>query len=108
MGQWVVMAQYSYGETYRTEFIRRGLQSEELALAELRGVLSTYLPSKGIVEQWRQVYRYPGPETYLVVIKGMVTKWECTLRVAEMVVGSADASAAGAAGEPQDRIPPGH
>ncbi|MFD9193689.1 hypothetical protein ACFWCA_36480 [Streptomyces phaeochromogenes] len=92
MGNWVVVVQY-YSDTYRTEFIRRGLETEEQALEELRAAVHTYLPSKHVVEQWRQVYRLAGQESYLVVIKGRLTKWECSLRVAELISDTTDPSA---------------
>ncbi|MDQ1029866.1 hypothetical protein QF035_007448 [Streptomyces umbrinus] len=137
MGNWVVIVQYD-NDTYRTEFIRRGLETKEQALEELRAAVHTYVPSKHVVEQWRQVYRFADQESYLVVIKGRLTKWECTLRVAELVSDTNDAAVTGraqaeggtadegavddgavndgavddgaveVADEPQDRIPPGY
>ncbi|MDX2761346.1 hypothetical protein [Streptomyces europaeiscabiei] len=117
MGNWVVIAQYSHGESYRTEFICRGQESKVHALEALRAALHTYLPSKNIVEKRRHVYRFADQESYLVVIKGKLTEWECTLRIAELVSDSTnpavakraqlkDRSAEPAHG-PQDRIPPG-
>ncbi|MFC8669170.1 hypothetical protein [Streptomyces sp. NPDC057199] len=131
MGDWVVIAQYS-NDVYRTEFICRGQETKEQALKALRAALHTYLPSKGIVEKRRRVYRFADQESYLVVIKGRVSEWECTLRVAELVSDSTDPAVAerarpedgavpledGAAqledgvaeapDGPQDRIPPGY
>ncbi|MEU9879603.1 hypothetical protein [Streptomyces phaeochromogenes] len=132
MGNWAVVVQY-YSDTYRTEFIRRGLETKEQALEELRAAVHTYLPSKHVVEQWRQVYRFADQESYLVVIKGRLTKWECSLRVAELISDStgpavseraltedvvaedaapedsaAEDAAAEVSDEPQDRIPPGY
>ncbi|WAU82035.1 hypothetical protein O1Q96_20960 [Streptomyces sp. Qhu-G9] len=117
MGNWAVIAQYFNGELY-TEFICRGRETKDQALEELRAVLHTYLPSKNIVEKRRRVYRLADQESYLVVIKGKLTEWECTLRIAELVSDSADPAVAeraqvegGMAEEvdgPQDRIPPGH
>ncbi|MFD0416747.1 hypothetical protein [Streptomyces sp. NPDC127108] len=116
MGDWVVVAEY-YSDVHRTEFICRGLETKAQALEALRGALSSYVPSKNLVEKRRRVYRLAGQETYLVVIKGRLTQWECTLRIAELVSDSADPavaervqkedSAAEAADGPQDRIPPG-
>ncbi|MFE9018019.1 hypothetical protein ACFYNL_05480 [Streptomyces sp. NPDC007808] len=64
------------------------------------------------------MYRFTDQEAYLVVIKGKLTGWECTLRIAELVSDSTDPAVAqraemgdGAAGVtdgPQDRIPPGY
>ncbi|MEU9781646.1 hypothetical protein AB0H92_11830 [Streptomyces phaeochromogenes] len=132
MGNWVVVAQYDFNEVHVTEFIRRGQETKDQALEELRAALHSYLPRKSIVEQWRHVYRFTDQESYLLVIKGKVTKWECTLRVAELVSDSTDPAVAervrlddGAAepedgavqledstaevsDEPQDRIPPGY
>ncbi|MFE7277597.1 hypothetical protein [Streptomyces sp. NPDC057623] len=117
MGNWVVIAEY-YSDVYRTEFIRRGLETKDQALEALRAALHTYVPSKNIVEKRRRVYRFADEETYLVVIKGKLTEWECTLRIAELVSDSTDPAvakrsqmddgAAGAADGPQDRIPPGY
>ncbi|MEU6546678.1 hypothetical protein [Streptomyces sp. NPDC046859] len=116
MGDWVVIAEY-YSDVYRTEFIRRGLETKDQALEALRKALHTYAPSKRIIEKRRQVYRFADQETYLVVIKGRLTEWECTLRIAELVSDSKDPSvaeraqrgheAAEAADGPQDQIPPG-
>ncbi|MFJ3670342.1 hypothetical protein ACIPSE_28200 [Streptomyces sp. NPDC090106] len=117
MGNWVVIAEY-YSDVHRTEFVHRGLETKEHALTALRGALHTYVPSKNIVEKRRHVYRFTDRETYLVVIKGKLTEWECTLRVAELISDSTDPSVAerarwddGEAGTsdwPQDRVPPGH
>lgn len=118
MGNWVVIAQYSYSEAYRTEFICRGLETKDQALNALRAALHTYLPSKNIVEKRRHVYRFADQESYLVVIKGKLTEWECTLRIAELVSDSTDPAvarraqredgAAEVADGPQDGIPPGY
>jgi hypothetical protein len=117
MGNWVVIAEY-YSDVYRTEFLCRGLETKNQALEALRAALNTYVPSKHIVEKRRQVYRFADRETYLVVIKGKLTEWECTLRIAELVSDSAhpavarraqvDDGAAEAADGLQDRIPPGY
>ncbi|MGW0915345.1 hypothetical protein ACWD1Z_26880 [Streptomyces sp. NPDC002784] len=122
MGDWVVIAEY-YSDVYRTEFIRRGLETKDQALTALRAAVHTYVPSKNIVEKRRRVYRFTDQETYLVVIKGKLSEWECTLRIAELISDSTDPAVAervpvndgpvddGAAqmgDEPQDRIPPGY
>ena len=131
MGNWVVIAQYS-SDVHKTEFICRGQETKDQALKALRAVLHTYLPSKSIVEKRRHVYRFADQESYLVVIKGRMTEWECTLCVAELISDSTDPAVAerarledgagrledgarqledGAAevpDGPQDRIPPGH
>ncbi|MEV2227745.1 hypothetical protein AB0H69_04035 [Streptomyces phaeochromogenes] len=131
MGDWVVTAEY-YSDTYRTEFICRGLETKDQALKALRAALHTYLPSKAIVEKRRHVYRFADQESYLVVIKGRLTEWECTLRVAELISDSTDPAvaerarledgaaepedgavqpedgAAAVSDEPRDRIPPGY
>ncbi|GAA2639778.1 hypothetical protein [Streptomyces vastus] len=66
------------------------------------------------------MYRFADQESYLVVIKGRLTKWECTLRIAELVSDSTDPAvakraqtqmeegAAEVADGPQDQIPPGY
>ncbi|MFE7764416.1 hypothetical protein [Streptomyces sp. NPDC057438] len=118
MGNWVVIAQYGHSEAYRTDFVRRGIGTREQALEALRAAVHTYVPSKHIVEKRRQVYRFADQESFLVVIKGKLTEWECTLRVAELVSDSADPAVAERAGwdggapeagdGPQDRIPSGH
>ncbi|MEH0638409.1 hypothetical protein QBA35_34805 [Streptomyces bottropensis] len=118
MGDWVVIAQYSHGEMYRTEFICRGKDTKDQALEALRAALRTYLPSKNIIEKRRLVYRFADQESYLVVIKGKLTEWECVLRVAELVSDSADPAVAKRArwdagvravdDGPQDQIPSGH
>ncbi|QWB27350.1 MULTISPECIES: hypothetical protein [Streptomyces] len=117
MGNWVVIAEY-YSDTYRTEFICRGQETKDQALNALRAALHTYLPSKNIVEKRRRVYRFADQESYLVVIKGRLTEWECTLRIAELISDSNDPAVAERAqpdddaAEPadgrQDRIPPGY
>ncbi|KFF98800.1 hypothetical protein IQ62_22835 [Streptomyces scabiei] len=118
MGNWVVIAQYSYGESYRTEFICRGKKTKDEALEALRAALHTYVPSKNIIEKRRHVYRFDDQESYLVVIKGKLTEWECTLRIAQLVSDSTNPAVAkraqsddggtGLADGPQDRIPPGY
>ncbi|QFQ94926.1 hypothetical protein F9278_00470 [Streptomyces phaeolivaceus] len=118
MGNWAVTVQYSYGEAYRTEFICRGRETKDEALKALRAAVHTYVPSRSIIEKRRQVYRFADQETYLVVIKGKLTEWECTLRVAELVSDSTDPTVAErarmeqgtaeTADGPQDRIPPGY
>ncbi|MGP4008415.1 hypothetical protein [Streptomyces sp. 4N124] len=117
MGNWVVIAEY-YSDAYRTEFICRGQESKDEALKALRAACHTYVPSKHIVEKWRRVYRFADQESYLVVIKGRLSEWECTLRIAELVSDSTDPAVAEraqiddgaeeAADGPQDRIPPGY
>ncbi|WP_051745492.1 hypothetical protein [Streptomyces yerevanensis] len=95
MGSWAVIAQYGYArDYYETTIIRRGLGTKDHALEELRAVLHTYRPAKGIREQWRQVYRFADLESYLLVIKGQVTEWKCTLRVAELISDSTDPTVA--------------
>ncbi|MEV0219093.1 hypothetical protein [Streptomyces sp. NPDC050704] len=117
MGNWVVIAEYYYGDEYRTEFICRGQETKDQALKALRAALHTYVPRKNIIEKRRHVYRFADQESYLVVIKGKMTEWECTLRIAELVSDSTDPAvakraqlddgAAEVADGPQDRIPPG-
>jgi hypothetical protein len=117
MGNWVVIAEY-YSDIYRTEFIHRGLETKDQALRALRAAAHTYVPSKNIVEKRRRVYRFAGQEAYLVVIKGKLSEWECTLRIAELVSDSIDPAvaervqlndgAAEVADIPQDRIPPSY
>ncbi|MFD3440657.1 hypothetical protein ACFWU3_24475 [Streptomyces sp. NPDC058685] len=117
MGNWVVIAEY-YSDAYRTKFICSGQETKDHALEALRAAVHTYVPSKNIVEKRRRVYRFADQESYLVVIKGKLTEWECTLRIAELVSDSADPAvaeraqvddgAARAADGPQDRIPPGY
>ncbi|MDI9832687.1 hypothetical protein [Streptomyces sp. KAU_LT] len=93
MGSWVVIAEY-YSDVQRTEFVCRGLETKDQALEALRAALHTYAPSKKIIEKRRQVYRFPDRETYLVVIKGRLTEWECTLRIAELISDSNDPAVA--------------
>ncbi|MDW4908763.1 hypothetical protein RB628_26345 [Streptomyces sp. ADMS] len=117
MGNWAVIVQYQVGDSYTTEFICHGRETKDQALEELRAVLHTYLPTGNIRERWRHVYRFADRESYLVVIKGMTWKWECALRVAELISDSTDPtvaeralredSAAEPADGPQDRPPPG-
>jgi hypothetical protein len=117
MGNWVVIAEY-YSDVPRTEFICRGLETKDQALKALRAALHNYVPTKHIVEKRRHVYRFADQETYLVVIKGKLTEWECTLRIAELVSDSTDpavaertqmdGSGAKVADRPQDRNPPGY
>ncbi|MFI6376525.1 hypothetical protein [Streptomyces sp. NPDC050546] len=117
-----MIAEY-YSDTYRTEFVCRGQETKGQALEALRAAVHTYVPSKNIVEKWRRVYRFADQESYLVVIKGKLTQWECTLRIAELVSDSTDPTvaeraqmddmddmdddAAEPADGPWDRIPPG-
>ncbi|WP_105969115.1 hypothetical protein [Streptomyces geranii] len=118
MGNWAAIVQYFNGESHSTEFICHGRETKAQALEELRAVLHTYVPSKNIVEKRRRVYRFADHESYLVVIKGRLTEWECTLRVVELISDSTDPAvaekvrweqgAADVADGPQDRLPPGY
>ncbi|GAA2657020.1 hypothetical protein [Streptomyces vastus] len=96
MGNWAVIVQYfeSGRGMYEGGVICRGRETKDQALEELRAVLHTYTPTKGIIEERRQVYRLADQESYLVVIKGQMTLWECTLRVAELMSDSADPAVA--------------
>lgn len=117
MGHWVVIAQY-YTDVFQTEFVCRGLDTKDEALRALRTALPTWRPSKNIIEKRRRVYRFADQESYLVVIKGRLSEWECTLRVAELISDTTDPSVsertpgndgtAEPADEPRDRIPPGY
>ncbi|MFD3501648.1 hypothetical protein ACFWWT_24985 [Streptomyces sp. NPDC058676] len=117
MGDWVVIAEYRSGDYDESEFYAAG-DTKDRALEELQRLLHTYLPRPGINEKWRRVYRLADRESYVVMIKGSMTLWHCTLRVAEFVSDSADPAvaaraqaedaAAESAAAPQDRIPPGH
>jgi hypothetical protein len=117
MGNWVVVAQYS-SDVYKTEFICDGHETKDQALKALRAAVHTYVPSQHIVEKRRRVYRLADQESYLVVIKGRLTEWECTLRIAELISDTADPAVAEraqtddgvaeVADGPQDRIPPGY
>ncbi|MFJ5265289.1 hypothetical protein ACIQAC_32965 [Streptomyces sp. NPDC088387] len=118
MGDWAVIVQYGAGETYKTEFVGSGWGTKEQALEELRAAAHTYVPSRSLIEKRRRVYRLSDQESYLVVIRGKMTEWECTLRIAELVSDTADPEVAGraqwtdgagvVAEGPQDRVPPGY
>ncbi|MDQ1046704.1 hypothetical protein [Streptomyces sp. V4I2] len=117
MGKWVVIAEYRSGDYDESEIFGVG-STKDQALEALRGLTRTYLPRPGIIEQWRQTYRLADHESYVVMIKGKMSLWHCTLRVAELVADSADPAlakavqaedaAAEAAAAPRDRIPPGY
>ncbi|WP_055529706.1 hypothetical protein [Streptomyces graminilatus] len=114
MGTWAVIAQSVSSDAHVTEFICRGRETKEEALEKLRAAVHTYLPKRNIREKRRQVYRFADQESYLVMINGKLTEWECSLRLAELISDSADPARpadqpdpAAAAG-PQDRIPPGY
>ncbi|MFE9444786.1 hypothetical protein ACFYO2_38750 [Streptomyces sp. NPDC006602] len=117
MGKWVVIAEFRSGDYDESEFHDAG-STKDQALEALHGLVHTYLPRSGITEKWRRVYRLADRESYVVTIKGAMSLWHCTLRVAELVSDSTDPAvaararaedaAAEAAAAPQDRIPPGH
>lgn len=95
MGNWVVIVEYySDGRGDDKEIIRDAGSTKEQALDLLRTVVHTYLPRPRIVEKRRQVYRFADRESYVVLIKGTVTQWHCTLRVAELVSDSTDPAVA--------------
>jgi hypothetical protein len=114
MGRWIVIVQWG---DYQREINSGAESTKDQALEELRAAAQTYLPTPGIQEKWRRVYRFADSESYFVVIKGATTKWRCTFRLAELVSDSTDPAVAGkaqaedtaadTAAEPQDRVPPG-
>lgn len=87
------------------DIIRDAGRTKEEALDTLRALLRTYLPRPRIVEKWRQVYRFTDGESYVVLIKGSVTQWRCTLRAAELVSDSTDPAVARQAREPAPTQP---
>lgn len=94
LGSWGVIAQYRYGEVYRTDFLCHGRVTKDHALDELRAVLHTCVPSRNIAEQWRHGYRFADRETFLLVVEGRMTKWEYTLRTVELISDSRDPAVA--------------
>jgi hypothetical protein len=100
MGTWVVVVEYQGDGRDDYEILRDAGSTKEQALEVLRALLHTYLPRPRIVERWRQVYRFADGESYVVLIKGSVTQWRCTLRIAELVSDSTDPAVARLAREP--------
>ncbi|MFB7514434.1 hypothetical protein [Streptomyces sp. NPDC056144] len=95
MGKWVVFAQYGSGETYRTEFVARVTGTREDAREAMRAATRTCRAP--LREKWREVYRLPGGDSYLVIVKGAASLNEVTLTIAEMVYDSADPAVEAAA-----------
>ncbi len=100
MGTWVVVVEYQGDGRDDYEILRDAGSTKEQALEVLRALLHTYLPRPRIVEKWRQVYRFADGESYVVLIKGSVTQWRCTLRIAELVSDSTDPDMARQARKP--------
>ncbi|WP_432752613.1 hypothetical protein ACE1OA_08980 [Streptomyces sp. JL2001] len=92
MGKWIVVAQYGKGETYVTEVVRRLTGTRDEALEELRAATLAY--GAPMREKWREVYRFPGGESYLVIVKGAVSLTEYRLAIAEQVWDSNDPAVA--------------
>ncbi|MEU7074638.1 hypothetical protein AB0B30_32975 [Streptomyces narbonensis] len=95
MGKWVVIAQYASGESYRTELVARVTGSRQDARTAMRDATRTCrAPMR---EKWREVYRLPGGDSYLVIVKGAASMSEVTLTIAEMVYDSTDPAVEAAA-----------
>ncbi|GGY68275.1 hypothetical protein [Streptomyces omiyaensis] len=97
MGRWAVVAQWGAGETYNTEIVTRVTGSREDARAALTE--ATRVVRKPMREKHRSVYRFPGGDSYLVVVQGALSRTETTVSIAELVYDSADPSIARAAAE---------
>ncbi|MFE0703846.1 hypothetical protein [Streptomyces sp. NPDC058872] len=97
MGKWVVVAQFVSGDSYLTEVVARISGTREDARRAMRAATRTCrTPMR---EKWREVYRLPGGDGYLVIVKGAATLSEVTLTIAEMVYDSADPTVEAEAGE---------
>ncbi|MFI8293929.1 hypothetical protein EAO71_05930 [Streptomyces sp. ms191] len=109
MGKWIVVAQYGKGETYFTEVLRRLTGTRDEALEALRAATLTY--GAPMREKWREVYRFPGGDSYLVIVKGAVSLTEYRIGIAEKVWDSNDPAVAKAVdaseGTYQDTPPAG-
>ncbi|MFD4376183.1 hypothetical protein [Streptomyces sp. NPDC058486] len=97
MGRWAVVAQGGAGETYNTEILTRLTGTREDARAAL--VEATQVVRKPMREKHRAVYRFPGGDSYLVVVQGAMSHTETTLSIVELVHDSADPSVAEAVAE---------
>ncbi|MGW0119988.1 hypothetical protein [Streptomyces sp. NPDC003327] len=92
MGKWIVVAQLGSGDSYLTEVVTRLTGTREDARRALTAATRTYrAPMR---EKWREVYRFPGGDSYLVIVKGAVSLNEITLSIAELVHDSTDPSVA--------------
>ncbi|MEV0647752.1 hypothetical protein AB0I28_21035 [Phytomonospora sp. NPDC050363] len=109
MGSWVVIVEHhSEGRNDDREVLGGAGGTREQALDTLRSIVHTYLPRPRITEKWRQVYRLADRESYVVIIRGTMTQWHCTLRVAELVADSRDPSVAWRAQAEDAGQPPAH
>ncbi|MEV5974531.1 hypothetical protein [Streptomyces sp. NPDC051921] len=101
MGKWAVVARYSQGDHHVTEVVSRVTGTREDAEEALQLAVRSYRAPKR--EKWREVYRFPGGDSYLVIVKGAVTFLEITLSLAELVHDTKDWDLWPA--EPEDRPP---
>ncbi|MDX2564327.1 hypothetical protein PV371_32400 [Streptomyces sp. TX20-6-3] len=83
MEKWIVYAQYGSGDSYFTEVVSRVTGTREDARTALLAATRTY--REPMREKWREVYRMPGGDSYLVIVKGAVTLSEITMGIAELV-----------------------
>lgn len=83
MEKWIVYAQYGSGDSYFTEVLARVSGTRDDAREALLGVTRTYRAP--LREKWREVYRMPDGDSYLVIVKGAVTLTEITMGIAELV-----------------------
>ncbi|MFF9018282.1 hypothetical protein ACF09C_35650 [Streptomyces sp. NPDC014870] len=107
MGKWIVVAQRGAGgDTYRTEVVQRITGTREDAQEALRAASLTY--GEPWRERSREVYRLPSGDSYVVVVRGMMSETYVVLSIAELVHDSAapDGAQADPTGEPQDSVPP--
>ncbi|WP_328942198.1 hypothetical protein OG259_11535 [Streptomyces sp. NBC_00250] len=86
--KWIVFAQYKSGDSCFTEVVSRVTGTREDAREQLLAATRAYhAPMR---EKWREVYRMPGGDSYLVIVKGAVTLSEITMGIAELVHDSKD------------------
>ncbi|WP_318207526.1 MULTISPECIES: hypothetical protein [unclassified Streptomyces] len=90
MEKWIVYAQYKSGDSCFTEVVSRVTGTRDDAREALTTATRTF--REPMREKWREVYRMPGGDSYLVIVKGAVTLTEITMGIAEMVHDSKTAT----------------
>ncbi|MCT4352537.1 hypothetical protein M5362_05240 [Streptomyces sp. Je 1-79] len=89
MGKWIVVAQYGASDsTYRSEVVRKITGTREDAREAMRAASLTY--QKPWREKSREVYRFPGGDSCLLIVRGAMSETQTTLSIAELVHDSAD------------------
>ncbi|MFK4102605.1 hypothetical protein ACI2L1_21470 [Streptomyces sp. NPDC019531] len=87
MGHWVVVVQASTRgyDDYSCNEVERFDDTPERARARLYEIACTHLPRRSLRQQRRDVFRTGDGDAYYVSIKGKVSTFAVTYRLAELV-----------------------